>query len=164
MNTGLSPNGSPCFSRAHFHPFRPQPPCRPPPNISVRSPFSSVREVAPLNPGALAPQRDFLPLGSGTGLRTALAGSPVGLAESGSRCAISFMSPCYGPVVHLRQLPTPCRHDAVAFGYRRVNVPPDRDSHPAVCTPSQAHERRPPSIQHSQALLVRFPPLLSWTS
>src|SRR5439155_25965695 len=28
-----------------------------------------------------------------------------------------------------------------AFGYRRVNVPPDGDFHPAVWTPSQAHER-----------------------
>src|SRR5439155_9400426 len=44
-------------------------------------------------------------------------------------------------VVHLRQLSTSCRHGAVAFGYRRVNVPPDGDLHPAVCTPSQAHER-----------------------
>ena len=51
------------------------------------------------------------------------------------------MSRYYGRVVHLRQLPTSCRHDAVAFGYRRVNVPPDGDLHPAVCTPSQAHER-----------------------
>lgn len=52
-----------------------------------------------------------------------------------------FMSRYYGRAVHLRQLSTPCCHDAVAFGYRRVNVSPDGDSHPAVCTPSQAHER-----------------------
>jgi len=51
------------------------------------------------------------------------------------------MSRCYGRVVHLRQLSTSCCHDAVAFGYRRVNVPPDGDFHPAVWTPSQAHER-----------------------
>src|SRR5438477_13112067 len=51
------------------------------------------------------------------------------------------MSRYYGRVVLLRQLPTSCRHDAVAFGYRRVNVPPDGDLHPAVCTPSQAHRR-----------------------
>jgi hypothetical protein len=38
-------------------------------------------------------------------------------------------------------VPTPCCHDAVAFGYRRVNVPPDGDFHPAVCTPPQAHKR-----------------------
>jgi hypothetical protein len=83
------------------------------------------------------------PPGFGSGLRTALAGSPVGLAESGSLCAMFLMSRRYGPVVHLRLLPTPCRHDAVAFDCRRVNVPPDRDFHPAVCTPSQAHERPP---------------------
>jgi hypothetical protein len=81
------------------------------------------------------------PPGFGSGLRAALAGSPVGLAESGSRCAMFLRSRCYGPVVHLRLLPTPCCHDAVAFNYRRVNVPPDRDFHPAVRTPSQAHER-----------------------
>ena len=53
-----------------------------------------------------------------------------------------FVMPhCYGRVVHLRQLSTSCYHDAVAFGYRRVNVPPDGDLHPAVSTPSQAHER-----------------------
>jgi hypothetical protein len=80
------------------------------------------------------------PPGFGSGLRTALAGSPVGLAESGSLCAMFLMSRRYGPVVHLRLLPTPCRHDAVAFDCRRVNVPPDRDFHPAVSTPSQAHE------------------------
>ena len=52
-----------------------------------------------------------------------------------------IMSPHYGRVVHFRLLPTPCCHDAVAFGYRRVNFPPDGDFHPIVCTPSQAHER-----------------------
>ena len=53
-------------------------------------------------------------------------------------------SRCYGRVVHFRQLSTSCCHDAVAFGFRRVNVPPGGDFHPAVCTPSQAHERRLP--------------------
>ncbi len=47
----------------------------------------------------------------------------------------------YGQVVHLQQLSTPCYHGAVAFGFRRVNVPPGGDFHPAMCTPSQAHER-----------------------
>jgi len=69
------------------------------------------------------------------------------LAESGLRCVILLMSRCYGQVVHFRQLPTPCYHDAVAFGYRRVNVSPDGDSHPAGCTPSQAHERARPRAQ-----------------
>jgi hypothetical protein len=52
-----------------------------------------------------------------------------------------YMSCRYRPVVHLRQLPTPCCHDAVAFDCRRVNVPSDRDFHPVECTPSQAHDR-----------------------
>lgn len=34
-----------------------------------------------------------------------------------------------------------CCHDAVAFGHRRVNVPPGGDFHPAIWAPSQAHER-----------------------
>ena len=63
------------------------------------------------------------------------------MAESGLRCVMFFKSRCYGRVVHLGQLPTSCCHDAVAFDYRRVNVPPDGDFHPAVETPSQAHER-----------------------
>ena len=46
----------------------------------------------------------------------------------------------YGRVVHLRQLPTPCCHDAVAFGSRPVNDRPGGDFHPAEWTPSQAHE------------------------
>src|SRR5207249_8641642 len=90
---------------------------------------------------AFARQREQLPPGSWRRLRTALAGSPVGVAESGLRCVMFDMSRCYGRVVHLRQLSTSCCHDAVAFGYRRVNVTPDGDFHPAVWTPSQAHER-----------------------
>jgi hypothetical protein len=54
-------------------------------------------------------------LSLGSWLRTALAGSPDGMAESGLRCVISSMSHYYGRVVHLRQLPTPCCHDAVAL-------------------------------------------------
>src|SRR5205823_1123740 len=96
----------------------------------------------PADPALGRGQREFFPQRSWRGLRTALAGSPVGVAESGLRCVMFDMSRYYGRVVHLRQLPTSCRHDAVAFGYRRVNVPPDGDLHPAVCTPSQAHERR----------------------
>jgi hypothetical protein len=59
-----------------------------------------------------------------------------------------FMSRCYGRVVHFRLLPTPCCHGAVAFRFRRVNVSPDRDFHPAVCTPSQARARGPPARLH----------------
>jgi hypothetical protein len=133
-------DGSPCLSRTHFPPFCPQPPRHPSHGICVRSRFSSARGRTPEDLASCPRPKEVLLPGSWRELRTALAGSLVGRAESSSRCVTSFMSRRYGPVVHLRQLPTPCRHDAVAFGYRRVNVPPDRDFHPAVCAPSQAHE------------------------
>ena len=138
--------GSPCLSRPHVQPFCPQPPRRPSHGIGSRSRFLSARGRWPEDPACR--QRELFPLGSWHGLRTARAGSPVGVAESGSRCVMSVMSRRYGRVVHLRQLSTSCCHDAVAFGFRRVNVSPDGDSHPAVWTPSQAHARgRPARLQ-----------------
>ena len=110
-------------------------PNHPPPlsrHFSVRPPFSSARESCSFDPVPFRSQRVSFPPWFGAGLRSWLAGSPVGQAESGSLCVMFLMPRCYGPVVHLRQLPTPCCHNAVAFGYRRVNVPPDRDFHPAV--------------------------------
>ena len=120
--------------------------------LSPTTPPPQPRHFAPLTlwlcsgPPAIGPcllsgAEGLLPLGSWPGLRSGLAGSPVGVAESGSRCFM-FVSRCYGRVVHLRQLSTPCCHDAVAFGFRRVNVPPDGDFHPAVWAPLQAHESR----------------------
>jgi hypothetical protein len=85
LNTGLSADGSPCFSRPHFQPFCPQPPNRLPPVISVRSRFSSVREGRPLDPVSFRSQRDFVPRGFESGLRAALAGSPVGMASDDAR-------------------------------------------------------------------------------
>ena len=113
----------------------------PQPRHLLPSTLSSVRDRQPEDPVAGWRPRERFPRGSWPGLRTALAGSPVGVAESGSRCFTCFALHCYGPVVHLRQLPTPCCHDAVAFSHRRVNVPPGGDFHPAVWAPSQAHER-----------------------
>src|SRR5207253_4275554 len=143
------PGGSPCLSRPHFQPFCPQPPHRPNHDICARSRSLSVRGRRPLDRVPGQRLKDcFLP-GSWRGLRSALTGSPVGVAVSGLRCVMSSMSRCYGRVVHLRQLSTSCCHNAVAFGYRRVNVPPDGDLHPAVCSPSQAHEPRlsnPPQL------------------
>src|SRR5213078_4831450 len=135
------PDGSPCLPRPHLQPFCPQPPRRPSHGICARSRFGSARGRWPVDPALGREQREQFPSRSWRGLRTALAGSPVGVAESGLRCVMFDMSRYYGRVVHLRQLSTSCRHGAVAFGYRRVNVPPDGDLHPAVCTPSQAHER-----------------------
>lgn len=131
---------SPCLSRPHFQPFCPQPHRRLDHAICARSRSASARGRLPVNLARAGAPRVFVPLGSWQGLRTALAGSPVDSAESGSRCVIVLVARCYGRVVHLRQLPTPCCRGAVAFGYRRVNVPPDGDFHPAVWTPLQAHE------------------------
>jgi hypothetical protein len=135
------PVGSPCLSRPHFQPFCPHPPCRPDHDMCARSRLLSVRGRWPVDRVSLRRPKDSFLRGSWPRLRSALTGSPVGMAVSGLRCVMSYMSRCYGRVVHLRQLSTSCCHDAVAFGYRRVNLPPDGDFHPAVCTPSQAHER-----------------------
>ena len=142
-----APGGSPCLPRPHFQPFCPQPPRHLSHGICAGSRFVSARVRTPGNRTSLRRSKEsFLP-GSWRGLRSALAGSPVGAAESGLLCVMSLMSPHYGRVVHLRQLSTPCCHDAVAFGFRRVNLPPDGDFHPAVCTPSQAHEcAGPPAL------------------
>jgi len=107
------PGGSPCLSRPHFQPFCPQPPRRLSHGICVRSRSRSARDRRPVDrTSARRPKESFLP-GSWRGLRSALAGSPVGAAESGLLCVMSFMSRHYGRVVHLRQLSTPCCHDAV---------------------------------------------------
>jgi hypothetical protein len=132
------PGGSPCLSRTHVPPFGSQPLHRPSPGISVRSRFISARVCQPADPVAWWQQRACFPSRSWPGLRN----SARRLASRCSRIGFTWcLSRCYGRVVHLRQLPTPCYHDAVAFGFRRVNVLPDGDFHPAVCTPPQAHER-----------------------
>jgi hypothetical protein len=89
-------------------------------------------------PSRLAATEGLLPSRSWLRLRN----SARRLAGRCSRIRFTLCcSLCYGRVVHFRQLPTPCCHDAVAFGFRRVNVSPGRDFHPAVGTPSQAHAR-----------------------
>jgi hypothetical protein len=135
------PDGSPCLSRPHFQPFCPQPPHRPNHGICSCSLFLSARGRTPVNLLPLRGRRESFPLGSWRGLRSAIAGSPVGMAESDSRCAIFIMSLCYGRVVHLRQLPTPCCHDAVAFGFRQVNLCLTGTFTPLCSTHSQAHDR-----------------------
>lgn len=52
------------------------------------------------------------------------------------------MSSCYGPVVHLRLLSTPRFRECGYLRFQTGERPPGRDLHPAVCTPSQAHEFR----------------------
>lgn len=83
-----SPGGSPCLSRPHFQPFCPQPLHHPGHGICVGSVFFSARDRRPEDPGRRGGQRESFPQGSWRGLRTALAGSPVGLAESGLRCVM----------------------------------------------------------------------------
>src|SRR5881227_2043172 len=72
----------------------------------------------------------------------------------------------YGRVVHLRQPPTPCCHDAVAFGHRRVNFRLTGTSTPpcgrlrrrtsAECpTPQRARRYMPP--EHSPSLWLASP-------
>ena len=98
-----------------------------------RSLFPSARVHCPA--GLLRQQRrgssHYGKHGLQDGLRSAVAGSSHRLAESSSRCS-STMILCYGLAVHLRQLSTPCCHDAVAFGYRPVILRPDGDFHPAM--------------------------------
>ena len=97
-------------------------------------------------PSRLAATEGLLPSRSWLRLRN----SARRLAGRCSRIRFTLCcSLCYGRVVHFRQLPTPCCHDAVAFGFRRVNVPPDGDFHPAMCTPPQTHER---GCRHPQAV------------
>jgi len=105
------PGGSPCLLRPHFQPFCPQPPRRLLHAICSRSRFLSARGGMPEDRARFSRHRDALPYRSWHRLRTALAGSPVGAAESGSLCVMSLMPRRYGRVVHLRQLSTPCRHE-----------------------------------------------------
>jgi hypothetical protein len=72
---------SPCLSRPHVQPICPQPPRHPSHGIL------SARGRRPEDP-AQRPREEF-PRGSWRGLRTALAGSPVGVVESGLRCVNS---------------------------------------------------------------------------
>jgi len=150
MNTVLVPTGLPA-SRVHTsHPSVPNHLAAQPQHSCPFTLFSAGGR-RPENPARR--QRDNFPRGSWPGLGfpcktrfawvpfgTALAGWPVGAAESGSRCVLSGMARGYGRVVPLRQLPTPCCHDAVAFGSRPVNDRPGGDFHPAEWTPSQAYE------------------------
>jgi len=150
MNTVLVPTGLPA-SRVHTsHPSVPNHLAAQPQHSCPFTLFSAG-DRRPENPARR--QRDNFPRGSWPGLGfpcktrfawvpfgTALAGWPVGAAESGSRCVLSGMARGYGRVVQLRQLPTPCGHDAVAFGSRPVNDRPGGDFHLAEWTPSQAYE------------------------
>ena len=112
------PSGSPCLLRPHFQPFCPQPPGRPNHGICFRSPFVSARGCMPEDRARFPRHREAFPCRSWQRLRTALAGSPVGSAESGLLCVMSITSRRYGRVVHLRQLSTPCRHGCSSLRFQ----------------------------------------------
>ena len=147
MNTFPVPKGSPCLLRPPFQPFCPQPPSTSHPRHFCSFTLASVRGRRPVDRICFSRFQELFP--AWVLVRTSpnarwLVGR---LGRIGfTLCHVSHVT-CYGLVVHFRQLPTPCYHDAVAFGYRRVNVSPDGDSHPAGCTPSQAHERARPRAQ-----------------
>ena len=132
MNAVLSPTGLPAYlAYASCHSVSNHPPVRW--RLFVGSLFLSARAPGPT--GLLRQRRSSSRsgrLGLWGALRSALAGSSHRLAESSSRCFVNTRNLCYGLAVHLRQLPTPCRHDAVAFGHRPVNPRPDGDFHPAM--------------------------------
>jgi hypothetical protein len=77
--------GSSCLSRPPFPPFCPQPSRRPSHGIGARSRLVFTHGRRPENPAFRGWPREDFPQGPWRGLRTALAGSPVGAAESGLR-------------------------------------------------------------------------------
>ena len=103
------PDRSPSLARLIFRPFRPQPPSCLFPATALARYFSRTGcRVYP--PGRPSGSRDLSVARSG--VHHLLAGSPTGLAESGSSS--------YGLVFHLLLLPTSPHGDAVTFGYRFV--------------------------------------------
>lgn len=115
MNAALVPTGFPaCLARTS----NPSVPDHPPKVVALVQGFSLLVAARQQTPYLLRKQRVSFPHGSLQELRSALAGSPVILAKSSSSCVVPFISCFYGRDVHLRQLPTTCSHDAVAFGYK----------------------------------------------
>ena len=110
----------------HFQTFRLQPPHAPP--SSGDTPCSG-RAWPPIRIGLLSAV-----------LRTSLIPSSlVSRIRPNRVCVAAHNGPLfYGLSVHLRLLSTPCRHDAVTFGYWR-EAPPERDFHPLMHAHSQAH-------------------------
>jgi hypothetical protein len=109
MNSVLLPSRSLSLRRLTFRPFRPQPPCCHLPITAFARYLSRMgrRVYPPGRSGRIG--RNAV---TRSEVRHWLAGSPTGLAESGSLS--------YGLVIHLQLLPTPPRGDAVTFGYRFV--------------------------------------------
>ena len=119
------PGRSPCLLRSRFLPFCLQPPH--PIQAAAFRPFTvsfCSRTAGSAGPGPAPEWRGVLPLsgklGLRGGLRTGSQARPI-VWPNRVHLASYLHDHCYGLAVHLRQLPTPCRHDAVAFGHRPVN-------------------------------------------
>jgi hypothetical protein len=145
-------SGSPCLSRTHVPRFCSQPLHRPSPGLSVRSRFISARVCQPADPGAWRPPRECFPSRSWPGLRT----SARRLAGRCSRIGFTWCwSRCYGRVVHLRQLPTPCCHDAVAFGFQAGERSAWRGLSPRSVYASTGARARTPRPRKSEPIATR---------
>ena len=139
MNSVLSPAGLPAYLVLTSNPSVPNHSTAPVP------PFGFVHLLLCSGPLASQPmeplgsRREFIPDRFWLRLRSAVAVSPSGVAESDSRCVI----------FHLTLLRTGCSLSAAShlvlprrscLRFQAGEPPPDRDFHPAVCTPSQAHD------------------------
>lgn len=106
MNTGLSSTaGLPVYLVHSSNRSAPNHPTVSPSVICFRSRFISERRGRPVDPVARGAQREVLPRGFGSRLRTAVAGSPIGLAESDSRSVMSL---------HVMSLRTGCSSPAAS--------------------------------------------------
>ena len=77
-------------------------------------------------------------------LRHSLEGSPIHADRIEFTAAACLGNLCYGLVVLVPLLSTPCCHDAVTVRYRTALHRTGADFHCSIPTPSQAHERGQP--------------------
>ena len=78
-------------------------------------------------------------------LRLSLADSPIHADRIEFTAATHTGRLCYGLVLLVPLLSTPCCHDAVTVRYRTALHRAEADFHRPIPTPSQAHERRLPA-------------------
>src|ERR1043166_3715669 len=116
MNTVLSPSGLPAYlAHASCHSVSNHP------SGASRLFFVHIPSARRCCPARLRLFKATLPSGTlgatgRTSHSTRRLVPPIGRIEFTS--LHDYKEHCYGLAVHLRQLPTPSRHDAVAFGHR----------------------------------------------